>query len=340
MDLSQTQADKLTNCLANRLPQFDNAHKTAIRLLNGFYEGFPQVIVDLYGSTLVISNHANPPEELFPLLQGLQDYYLTQLPWLKAVLVKSRNSSQTDGQRGRLSYGEQADRVIEEHGIQYTLDLRINQDTSFYLDTRNLRSWLHQNMAEKTVLNTFAYTGTLGVAALAGGATRVVQTDINARFLTLAKKSYTLNQIVFEPSDFMAMDFFKMVDRFKTSKILFDCVIIDPPFFSVTTGGKVNLNNESARLINKVRPLIGHEGWLVTINNALFVSGSQVMAQLNALCESPYIKLHGLIPIPEDVTGYPETIVSEPPTDPSPFNHPTKIAILKVFRKDERRAIL
>jgi 23S rRNA (cytosine1962-C5)-methyltransferase len=37
--------------------------------------------------------------------------------------------------------------------------------------------------------------------------------------------------------------------------------------------------------------------------------------------------------VPADITGYPETIVSNPPVDPAPFNHPTKIAVLPVHRK-------
>jgi 23S rRNA (cytosine1962-C5)-methyltransferase len=38
-----------------------------------------------------------------------------------------------------------------------------------------------------------------------------------------------------------------------------------------------------------------------------------------------------------DVTGYPKTVVEAPLVDPAPFNHPTKIALLRAFRKDERQ---
>jgi 23S rRNA (cytosine1962-C5)-methyltransferase len=41
--------------------------------------------------------------------------------------------------------------------------------------------------------------------------------------------------------------------------------------------------------------------------------------------------------VPPDCTGYPATRVSAPPVDPAPFNHPTKIAILRVRRKDAAR---
>jgi 23S rRNA (cytosine1962-C5)-methyltransferase len=91
---------------------------------------------------------------------------------------------------------------------------------------------------------------------------------------------------------------------------------------------------EGARLINKVRPLINDGGTLIAINNALYVSGKEYMQTLEDLCKDGYLKIRELIPIPEDFAGYPETRIGAPITDPSPFNHSTKIAILEVKRKD------
>ena len=338
MSLNQGQIDILQRTLDHRNPLIDPQHRSALRLLNGFYEGIPDLLVDLYGSTLVFYNYADPAQKAQPILDDLQHWYRSELPWVNSILVKTRTSSDPEARRGSIIYGDRLEKSITENNIDYALDLRVNQDASFYIDTRALRSWLYKNMAGKIILNTFAYTGSLGVAALAGGATKVIQTDINQRFLGLAKKSCALNHIPVQQSDFFALDFYKMVNRFKTNQTLFDCVIIDPPFFSVSSAGKVDLVNESKRLINKVRPLIAHEGWLITINNALFVSGAEVMSQLKELCQGVYLKFEEIIPVPGDVTGFEDTNVNTPPTDPAPFNHPTKIAILRVSRKDGKKA--
>ena len=95
----------------------------------------------------------------------------------------------------------------------------------------------------------------------------------------------------------------------------------------------VDLVNNCTRMINKVRPLINDGGYLVTINNALFVSGKEYMETLNELCADGYLKIAELIPIPNDFTGYPQTRAGIPVSDPAPFNHSTKIAILEVRRK-------
>jgi 23S rRNA (cytosine1962-C5)-methyltransferase len=215
----------------------------------------------------------------------------------------------------------------------------MNRDASLYLDTRNLRKWLIENMKGKTVLNAFAYTGSFGASALYGGASRVVQLDRNRQFLDVAKETYALNGFPIRKQDFIAADFFSQVGRFKHTGELFDCVIIDPSFFSTTSKGKVDQVNESARLINKARPLIDDGGYLIAINNALYVSGKEYMKTLESLCKDGYLKIKEIVSAPEDFTGYAETISGKPITDPAPFNHSTKIAILEVRRKKTKEII-
>jgi 23S rRNA (cytosine1962-C5)-methyltransferase len=187
------------------------------------------------------------------------------------------------------------------------------------------------------VLNTFAYTGSLGIAAGLGGAIHVVQTDLNRRFLNVAERSWSLNNLTQDNVTHIQEDFFRVAGRMRSQGRLFDCVILDPPFFSVTNSGKVDLQHETTRLVNKVRSLVAHEGWLVVINNALYLSGANFMSELENLCQSDYLSFYQAISAPKDVTGYTDTITSRPHVDPSPFNHTTKIAILKVFRKDLKK---
>ena len=323
----------LGRAIAARADLFDSRHEGALRLFNGFYEGWPDLVADLYAGTLVLCNYADPPEAGGAILPAVQSLLLAQLPWVRGVIVKTRQSPSLEARRGQQVYGSQADRRIREFGVWYALDLRLNRDASLYLDTRNLRAWTRQTLAGQTVLNTFAYTGSLGVAALAGGAVRVVQLDRNRQFLSLGKTSYTLNGFPIDKKDFLVGDFWPAVNQLKRRGARFDCVFVDAPFFSATDKGTVDLAQNSARLINKVRPLVNDGGRIVAVNNALFVSGQAYLQTLTSLCADGYLEIETFIPVPADVTGFPDTIVRPPITDPAPFNHATKIAILRVKRK-------
>jgi 23S rRNA (cytosine1962-C5)-methyltransferase len=326
-------SELLEKAIAARSDLFEASHELAFRLFNGFSEGNPNLVVDLYARTLLLHNYADAPEQTSAMMQEAREFYQSHLPWLKAGMVKVRNAKTTDEKRGKVLFGTNLDSKIKEFNTWYAIDLALNQDASFYLDTRNLRKWISENVKGKTVLNAFAYTGSLGVAALAGEANRVVQLDRNRQFLNLAKTSYSLNSFPIHKQDFVASDFFMQVAKFKRTDERFDCVLFDPPFFSTSPSGTVNQNQDSARLINKVRPLINDGGFLVAINNALYVSGEEYMGSLEALCKDGYLKIKELIPVPNDCLGTPKTRVGRPITDPAPFNHSTKIAVLEVKRK-------
>jgi 23S rRNA (cytosine1962-C5)-methyltransferase len=323
----------LAQAISARMPLFDPQHRVPCRLFNGFLEGEPRLVIDLYATTVVLHNYANPPEDGRELVAQAQQVIQELLPWVQAILLKIRRGSLPAERDGRLLAGDRLADRVREHGVWYAIDLTMNRDTSFYLDTRNLRRWAIDNLKGRTVLNTFAYTGSLGVAAQAGGAARVVQLDLNRQFLNLAKTSYTLNGFPINKADFQAGDFWPQISQMNRRGERFDCVLLDPPFFAASDKGVVDLERNYIKLINKVRPLINDGGVLVAINNALFLSGAEYMRMLDSVCADGYVQLEDRIPVPDDCAGYPHTRRAAPLIDPAPFNHATKIAILRIRRK-------
>lgn len=329
--ISETLRAILYTALQTRAHLLDPEHEGAFRLFNGFTEGDPRVILDVYARTIVIHLYDEDLKTAWSLAQETAEFLRKELPWLEAGLVKIRHSPSHEDKRGQFLFGTELSKKIREFGVWHAIDLTLNRDSSFYLDTRNLRRWLIENMKGKSLLNMFAYTGSLGTAAMKGGASRVVQVDLNRGFLTVAKTSYALNGYPIQKGDFIARDFFEQVGSMKRRQMLFDCVIIDPPFFSSTPKGRVDQEKESARMINKVRPLIQNGGTLIAVNNAVYISGREYMKTIEDLCQDGYLKLREIISVPEDFAGM--TPIGSPLTDPSPFNHSTKIVILDVKRK-------
>ena len=327
---------RFTSALAHRLPRLGAAHTSALRLFNGYTEGFPRVAVDLYGTTLVLNDATSSTGDQ-PAMLAVIEAARGAMPFLTTALWKRRESTSQDERNGRLVFGtdDGLTRKIQEDGVWYTTRLTLNRDASLYLDTAPLRAWAKRTLSGKRVLNAFAYTGSLGVAAMAGGAQSVLHCDLNNAFLTVAKDSYALNRFPVVRKDFWPGDFFDVIGRLKKEP-LFDCIFVDPPFFSVTEKGRVDLERDMERLLNKVRPLIAHGGTLVAINNGVFVSGADFMKALDAVCTGGYLSLVERIDAPADFVGSPDTKQGALPVDPAPFNHSTKMAVLAVTRKDGR----
>jgi 23S rRNA (cytosine1962-C5)-methyltransferase len=327
----------LEHAITARTAWSSSMHEGAFRLFNGFSEGDPTLVIDVYGRTFLIHDYAEQPEYNRELITEIVRVLQNRLDWLRAGVLKMRNSKSLEERRGQLIFGNRPDNRIKEHEIWYSINLMLNRDASLYLDTRTLRKWLLDHSAGKSVLNAFAYTGSFGVAAMAGGASRVVQLDRTREFLNLAKDSYGMNHLPIRKTDFIAADFFSQVSKFKRTGELFDCVLLDPPYFSTGPRGTVDQEQESTRLINKVRPLVRDGGTLIAINNALFVSGQQYLQGLESLCQDGYLKIREFIPVPYDFIGYSDVQPVQPITDPAPFNHSTKIVVLEARRKDKAK---
>jgi 23S rRNA (cytosine1962-C5)-methyltransferase len=310
----------------------DDHHQSPFRLFNGFIEGFPDLAIDIYARTMVIYNYANPSDSIQDLINPISNLLRDLYPWIRVVVLKTRFSPDLAARQGLVIYGDQCDNRVKEHEIWYAIDLQMTSDSSLYLDTRHLREWIKAHTENRRVLNTFAYTGSLGVAAKAGGARQVIHLDKSRKSLNLAKTSYLLNGFPINKSDFVSEDFFTFTSQLRRSEQRFEMAFLDPPFFSQTSAGRVDLTKQYSRLVNKIRPLIAEGGFLVAINNALFVSGSTFLSQLEELCLDGYLRIEALIPVPPDFSGFPELRFGSFPSDPQPFNHPTKIAILKVLK--------
>ena len=277
----------------------------------------PKLVIERFGNTVVLSDHS--PDGRYREMAVAAE--------IPALLYKWRNSKNFRERNGVVLSGI-PDTEIVEHGVKYAVNLTLNQDNSFYSDTRNLRAFLLENSAEKTVLNTFAYTGSLGIAALAGNAAKVVQTDLSDKFLSLAGQSLKLNGLDESRMEIVTGNFFPIMSSFKKSGRSFDTVILDPPFFSQTPKGTVDLLNNPVGLVNKVRPLVNDNGKIIMVNNALYLSGRYFLAAAEALCDDKYLTISGQIDIPEEFCSSSVQIA-----DPAPFNHPTKIIIFSVKRK-------
>ena len=301
-------------------------YTNAYRVFTGFYEGCADFSIDRYGSTAVILWTAKKRKPDPETLDFLCEFCLENITGIESVLFKNRYDISPEIKKGVLLAGKQAERTVLEWGVSYPVSLQLNKDCGFYLDSGLLRKWLVENARGKRVLNTFAYTGSLGDAAAAGSALSVTQTDLNSNYLSSRHSS----------QEYIIGDFFHVASELRRSNRLFDLIILDPPFFAkAERGGKVDPARNVTALVNKIRPLAAHKGKIISISNALFLSGREYLSQIESLC-GPWLSVSEIIPVPGSFFGFDPIDPKKLPADPSPFEHSTKIIVLDVLRKDEQ----
>ncbi|EUC21548.1 class I SAM-dependent rRNA methyltransferase [Paraburkholderia hospita] len=122
--------------------------------------------------------------------------------------------------------------IASENGVRYHVDVRNGHKTGFYVDQRDNRALVQELAKERDVLNCFCYTGGFSLAALKGGAKRVVSIDSSGEALALAQQNVTVNGFDAERATWLDADAFKTLRRLYDDGERFDLIVLDPPKFA------------------------------------------------------------------------------------------------------------
>jgi 23S rRNA (cytosine1962-C5)-methyltransferase len=145
-------------------------------------------------------------------------------------VIRPAHRSRIAPQPARVLRGDPPEIVhIHEDGLELAVDIAAGQKTGTYLDLRGLRREVASApLAGARVLNLFAYSGMLGRAAEAAGATAIVQVDASERALAFAADHHASPGHASSPGHtFVVADAFAWLPSFTGEP--FDLVIVDPP---------------------------------------------------------------------------------------------------------------
>lgn len=124
--------------------------------------------------------------------------------------------------------------IANENGVLYHVDVRNGHKTGFYVDQRENRALVAQYARDRDVLNCFCYTGGFSLAALKGGAKRVVSIDSSGDALALAQRNVAANGFDAARTQWLDADAFKTLRRLVDEGERFDLIVLDPPKFAPT----------------------------------------------------------------------------------------------------------
>jgi 23S rRNA (cytosine1962-C5)-methyltransferase len=300
----QALTELLQAAFAARQPLIARLHEedtNAYRLFNGSSEKRPGLTIDRYGDLLLIQTFHNAFDSAERV--AIENFYATALPGLLSVYNdRSRpNSRVANPLPAELLSAAQEPREIREMGVRYVIQARhAGQDPWLFLDMRAGRRRIMQEASGKSLLNLFAYTCGIGVAAARAGAAHVVNVDFAESNLKVGKENARRNDLPirlrFIHSDaFAAMRQFagigqptvvrgKRMPAFpKLDQRAFDLVFLDPPRYAKSPFGVVDIVNDYAALMKLALLCTTVGGTLICCNNAAEIS-REVWADQLARC--------------------------------------------------------
>lgn len=210
----------------------DNAHTNCYRLVHSEGDNLPGLIIDIYAKTAVVQAQT---EGMALNVKAIADA-LMNVDSLKinSVYNKSSEAMQRMGkdavEDGYIIKGEQDEPYVLENDSKFIVDWEEGQKTGFFLDQRFNRDLVRQLAKDKTVLNTFCYTGGFSVTALKGGAKKVVSVDCSKKAIIASEQNLILNGFSAEENPCVAEDAKLYLQNMPKDE--FDLIILDPPAFA------------------------------------------------------------------------------------------------------------
>ncbi len=285
--------DLLQAAFAARQPLIARLHgedTNAYRLFNGSSEKRPGLTVDRYGDLLLIQTFHDALDSAERV--AIENFYAAALPGLIAIYNdRSRpNSRVANPLPAALLSAAHKPREIHEMGVRYLVQARHGgQDPWLFLDMRAGRRRIMQEASGKSLLNLFAYTCGIGVAAARAGAAHVVNIDFAESNLKVGKENARLNglpiRLRFIHSDaFAAMRQLAGVGQPavvrgkrmpavpRLDQRSFDLVFLDPPRYARSPFGVVDIVNDYAALMKLALQCTTEGGTLICCNNAAEIS--------------------------------------------------------------------
>ena len=287
-------AQKLNDAKAKRQPLI-STETTGYRLVYGESDGFPALVIDRYGETLVLKLYTTA---WIPHLADLVAA-LTQTITFDHLLLRLSRTLQSDRLNveklyglsdGHQLFGDNPDGQAQfvENGLLFQADVIRGHKTGFFFDQRDNRQRVRELAKGRRVLDVFCYTGGFSVYALAGGARSVTALDISEPALDAMKVNVEHNGFDLNQVDAIATDVFAGLQQLIKAKRKFNMVIVDPPAFANSRASMRNAVLAYRRLVEMALRLLANDGVLMMASCSSRINADmffQLVTRLTTTCQ-------------------------------------------------------
>ncbi len=138
--------------------------------------------------------------------------------------------------------------IATERRLKFGIDFGAGFSVGLFPDQRENRSFV-RHLAPKRLLNCFSYTCSFSVNAAYIGAT-TLNIDLSKKSLARGRENFALNSLSTMGHRFIVDDVMAVLPRLARKGEKFDVIILDPPTFSRSPGGKTfHVENDFEKLL-------------------------------------------------------------------------------------------
>ncbi len=299
---------KIAIAFDNREKIFNSKTTTAFRLFNTIGDGIGGLTIDYYAGFVLLNWYNigifNYKDDIVDIIRNLFD--------VKGIYQKVRFKSKEH--YANHVWGEKTpeDFYVLENRVKYNIDFEDGNMVGIFLDQRDVRKFLTGKFSEnKTVLNTFSYTGAFSIACLAGNAQKTTSVDLAKRSLEWTKSNIKVNDFDVDQQDVIVEDVFNYFNYANRKKLKFDIIILDPPSFARSKKRTFSVLKNYTELIESILPLVNENGYIIASSNNSQLTSQNFKRMITRALKNNDIEYNfqKLYRLPEDfkvMGGFPE----------------------------------
>ncbi len=250
------------------------------------------VAVDLYEQKWCVVYEYAPPASVDQIMANRRlKRIIDVLPRMLGIhpdniFLKIRRRQKGSSQYEKLQFQGKR-HTIHENDLKYLVNFSDYLDTGIFLDHRPLRRLIREMSGNRTFLNLFAYTGTVTVAAAAGGALSTTTIDTSNTYLDWSEDNIALNGFSGDRHSLVRAD---CMGWLKNTSEKYDIIFLDPPTYSISGSEerKFEIQADHPELIRRTMPHLKPGGTLFfSTNFKKFRMDPETLAGTNAMEITP-----------------------------------------------------
>jgi len=260
--------DKINKAIKYRKDLYEDKATTAFRIFNSDGDGINGLTIDFFnGYYLITWYNIDIYKEKNKIVSALK-----LAPLYKGIYQKKRFDTKAmylDDNEDFIS-GEKTPTplIIKENDVNFAINLDDGAMVGIFLDQREVRKTIRDKYSKnKTMLNTFSYTGAFSVAAALGGALKTTSVDLAKRSLPKTKEQFSINNIDLKNHEIIAQDVFDYFKYAIKKKISFDLVVLDPPSFARSKKITFSVSKDYVKLLKDAIQITNKAGVIVASTN-------------------------------------------------------------------------